>query len=328
MMKPYVDSPATEEIRHSYLRFTNLTVLRESLIKKLYPNSDGTLSSVALKDLSLPISPNKVLSEKKIASIRMKINMFVSPAQRDYYPEIKCSEDYVVDTEGEIPTLKKQKGKKKREYSILDDKKTQPSKRRQSTTSSAEKSLSGGQLSLANFFRMGVTPGSLGSKSESTKITNDFLSPTTTVSTTLTNKVLTKADSLIDMSDENTNDIDCTGTVTNQVNLEIQSTSANIQVNLFGTTDDVFQKAVVTTLSIDDDVVVSNGFDDRDTTDNNIDPTAGKSDSDVVVSSMNINNVMSTDIVNNGLGEIINHYLLTLNDAERYYHHCLIGINV
>jgi hypothetical protein len=78
MMKPYVDSPATEEIRHNYLRFTNLTVLRESLIKKLFPNSDGTLSSVALKDLSLPISPNKVLSEKKIASIRMKINMFVS----------------------------------------------------------------------------------------------------------------------------------------------------------------------------------------------------------------------------------------------------------
>jgi len=175
---------------------------------------------------------------------------------------------------------------------------------------------------------MGVNPGTLGSKSESTKITNAFLSPTSTVTTTLSNKVLSNADSLIDMSDENTNHIDCTGTVTNQVNVETQSSSANIQVNLFGSTDDVSQKDLVTTLTINDDLFVSNGCDDSDTTDTNIDPTVGNSDTDVVASSMNTNNVMSTDIVNNGLGEIINRYLLTLNDAERYYHHCLIGINV
>ena len=122
-MKPYADGPKSEEVLHKFLRFTNLSVLRETLIRKLFPSSNGSLSTIELKDLSLAIHPNKSLSEKKIASIRSKINLFVTLAQRDYYPELKNLEDYVLDSTGDAPTIKKTKGKQKREYSIFNDKK-------------------------------------------------------------------------------------------------------------------------------------------------------------------------------------------------------------
>ena len=108
-MKPYVNSGPEEEYTHQYLRCSNISVLKSQLIKSLFSSSNGDLNSVHLNDLSLPVHPNKVLSKKKIESIRLKIDMFVSQDQRNYYPEIGCNDLLVIDRDGDVPTVKKRK---------------------------------------------------------------------------------------------------------------------------------------------------------------------------------------------------------------------------
>ena len=196
-MKPYADSPKSEEVLHKFLRFTNLSVLRETLIRKLFPSSNGSLSTIELKDLSLPIHPNKSLSEKKIASIRSKINLFVTPAQRDYYPELKNLEDYVLDSTGDAPTIKKTKGKQKREYSIFNDKKLELPSKKKTAAASDDKTLSSGQLSLNKFFIIGKKSET---KSASDLTPNTFLSPTS--ATTFTTTIMTN-NSQIDLTNKN-----------------------------------------------------------------------------------------------------------------------------
>ena len=90
IMNLYANSPPETEYRHEYIDPNSVQHVRRTVIKELFPSSNGTLDTVSLADLNeifLPILPNKTLTPAKLASLALKRDGFVEPSRRAYYPQ-------------------------------------------------------------------------------------------------------------------------------------------------------------------------------------------------------------------------------------------------
>ena len=89
VMNHYANSDARTEYRHQYVKSEGVNIVQHSFLKALFPNSDGTLDTIDMTDLStefLPIAPNRTLTGAKLRNIASKAHHFVSTDQRNYYP--------------------------------------------------------------------------------------------------------------------------------------------------------------------------------------------------------------------------------------------------
>jgi hypothetical protein len=81
--------------------------MKTDIIKTLFSKSGGRLQNVQLSDLNLPKAANRSLSNRKIASLALKAQLFVTSEQRNYYPQVP--EGITLDTTGDEPVVKKVK---------------------------------------------------------------------------------------------------------------------------------------------------------------------------------------------------------------------------
>ena len=106
-MKEYANSPETSAKSFELIKYANLSIMKTDIIKTLFPNSGGRLQNVHLSDLNLPKAGNRSLSTRKIASLALKAQLFVTSEQRNYYPQV--AEGVTLDTTGDEPVVKKVK---------------------------------------------------------------------------------------------------------------------------------------------------------------------------------------------------------------------------
>ena len=106
-MMEYASSPQSSAKTFQMVSYANLSVVKSDILKTLFPSSGGQLEYVQLHDLSLPKTPNRKLTARKLACLATKAHNFVLPCQRAYYPVSATTMKLVDSADG--PTAKKAK---------------------------------------------------------------------------------------------------------------------------------------------------------------------------------------------------------------------------
>ena len=102
-MNHYAHSDLTTEYRHHFIDPENVDEKRFSILKTLFPNSEGNLDTIQWNDLNnslLPLYPTRELTGAKLRGVAQKAHQFVSADQRDYYPK---TDHIVVDKYDDLP---------------------------------------------------------------------------------------------------------------------------------------------------------------------------------------------------------------------------------